>query len=481
MKVSELIKGVSVLKIIGDVNTEVKGLYNDSRNVSSCGMYFAITGYNTNGHDYASYSETKGAVCIVCEHEVPVTVTQILVDNVRIAMAEIAANFYGNPSEKLKIIGITGTNGKTSTTYIIKSIAESAGKTAGVIGTSGCYIKDKFLPTSLTTPDPIELNRLLSLMAGEGVEIVAMEVSAHAIALNKMEKIKCEVGIFTNLTQDHLDFFENIENYKDTKKSFFNPKFCKYALVNTDDACGREIYSEKKVKTYGYAIDNPAEMFALNINFSDSGIKYTANIDDNVLEIESKLYGRFNVYNTLAAAGACYLAGIKTDDIIKGIKNLTEINGRFNVIDSKKGFKIIIDYAHSPDGIQNVLTSARELCDRKLICVFGCGGNRDKAKRQIMGNTASELADFCVITSDNPRFEDPMEIIGQIEKGVRKKCSSYICIENRKRAISYAIASAKEGDIITILGKGGEKYQEITGVKYPYNDYDTVNDILREN
>lgn len=478
MKVRELIKNLNVQKIIGNIDVEVTALFNDSRNIQNKSMYFAITGLNTDGHSFAYYAASKGAVCIVCEHEVPVTITQIVVENSRAAMGQIASAFYGNPSEKLKMIGITGTNGKTTITYIIKSIAEAANLSVGVIGTSGCYIKENFIPTNLTTPDPIELNRLLSLMVKEKIDIVAMEVSAHALALNKIEGIKFEVGIFSNLTQDHLDYFQNMNNYKAAKKSFFDAKYCKYALVNTDDECGMEIYSDKKIKTYSYAIDNPSEMFAINMVYTDKGIKYTANIIDNIISIESSLYGRFNVYNTLAAAGACYLIGIDILSIHKGINNLKEINGRFNVIDSKRGYKIIVDYAHTPDGIKNVLTCAKELCDNKLICVFGCGGNRDKTKRVIMGSIASEIADFCVITSDNPRFEDPMEIIYEIEKGVKKNCSSFISIENRKKAITYALMTAQKGDIVAILGKGGELYQEITGVKYPYNDYETVNNIL---
>ena len=481
MKIKELIKNVNVKKIIGNTDIDVISLVNDSRNVQNKSLYFAINGINTDGHNFAYYAASKGAVCIVCEYDVPVNITQIIVEDSRAAMGEIASNFYGNPSDKLKIIGITGTNGKTTTTYIIKSIAQAANLSVGVIGTSGCYIKDDYIPTNLTTPDPIELNRLLFLMVNEKIDIVAMEVSAHALALKKIEGLKFEVGIFSNLTQDHLDYFENMNNYKNTKKSFFNSKFCKYALVNTDDECGTEIFSEKKVKTYSYAIDNPCDMFAINIVYTDKGIKYTANIIDNIINIESSLYGRFNVYNTLAAAGACYLCGIDVSAIRKGISNIKEVNGRFNVIDSKRGYKIIIDYAHTPDGIKNVLTCAKELCDNKLICVFGCGGNRDKTKRQIMGSTASEIADFCVITSDNPRYEDPMEIIYEIEKGVKKNCSSFISIENRKKSITYALMTAAKGDIVAILGKGGELYQEISGVKYPYNDYETVNNILRNN
>lgn len=478
MKVSELIKGVSVEKIVGDANADIKELHCDSRTVSSGGLFFAVRGYKTDGHDFAPYAETKGAVCIVCEQEVPVTVTQIIVSDTRAAMAVMASNFYGNPSEKFKLIGVTGTNGKTTTTFIIKAIAEAAGHDVAVIGTEGCYIKDRFLPTNLTTPDPIELNKMFSLIASSGVKIAAMEVSAHALALKKLENTKFEVGIFTNLTQDHLDFFRNMEDYKKAKQSFFKPQSCKKAIVNNDDACGREIYTKKEIEIYGYGIYNPAEMFAVNINYSTDGIKYTANICDNIIEIESPLFGKFNVYNTLAAASACYLCGISIHNIKKGIKNLKSIKGRFNVITAKKGCKIIIDYAHTPDGISNVLCAAKELCTGKLISVFGCGGNRDKTKRKIMGNTAAELSDFCVITSDNPRYEDPMDIIREIEKGVSGK-RSYICIENRKKAINYAVLTAKEGDIIALLGKGAEPYQEIAGVRYPYNDYDTVTEILQ--
>jgi UDP-N-acetylmuramoyl-L-alanyl-D-glutamate--2,6-diaminopimelate ligase len=477
MRVSELLEGVEVKKVIGDAGVEVCGLYCDSRLVSTKGLFFALAGTSADGHSFAPYAEERGAACVVCEREVPVTVTQVIVDDSRKAMAKMSSNFYGNPSEKLKIVGVTGTNGKTSTTFLLKSIVEASGGSAGVLGTSGCFIGDKLLPTALTTPDPIELNKLLSLMADYGVDVVVMEVSAHALALKKLEGVKFEVGIFTNLTQDHLDFFQNMENYKKTKKSFFSPKFCKNMLINADDPCGREIASECEGTAYTYALDTPARFSAVDIDYSN-GISYLADLDGEAANITSPLYGRFNVYNTLAAASACKILGISANDIVKGIRALREVEGRFNVIDSGKGFKVIIDYAHTPDGVKNVLTAARELCKRKLICVFGCGGNRDKSKRKVMGNIVSELADFAVITSDNPRYEDPMDIINEIEKGMKKGVSAYICIENRAKAIHYALYTAKEGDIVAILGKGSERYQEIAGIRYPYSDMETVNKLL---
>jgi UDP-N-acetylmuramyl-tripeptide synthetase len=268
-----------------------------------------------------------------------------------------------------------------------------------------------------------------------------------------------------------------MENYKKAKKSFFSPRRCKYALVNTDDECGRELYGAKNMPVYGYGIESPAEIFASDIEHTAGGLRYTAHIRGRSVPISSGLFGRFNVYNTLAAASAAYLAGVPEEALRRGIESLKEVEGRFNIV-SGAGFLVVIDYAHTPDGIVNVLTEARALCTRRLITVFGCGGNRDKTKRLPMGRAASELSDFCVVTSDNPRFEDPMDIIRDTEKGMMRGGSRYICIENRKKAIQYALGSAGEGDVVAILGKGAEKYQEITGIKYPYNDAEVVNTLL---
>ena len=313
-------------------------------------------------------------------------------------------------------------------------------------------------------------------MADENIDFAVLEVSAHALALKKTAPIIFETAVFTNITLDHLDFFKTMENYINAKKTLFTPEMCKTAAVNTDDNAGKMLISNPLVHTVSYGIENDADIYAENVDMSGK-LSFSLNINGKI-PVNTRLYGKFNLYNCLASAAACVCLGIETKHIVKGIEKMNAVLGRFNVIDCGK-FKFIIDYAHTPDGIQNVLSSARQICGGRLICVFGCGGNRDKSKRQIMGSVASELADFCVITSDNPRFEDPMQIIKEIEKGVSNK--NYIIIENRKKAISYAAFSAKEGDIIAVLGKGGEQYQEISGIRYPYSDFDAVNNIMAAN
>jgi UDP-N-acetylmuramoyl-L-alanyl-D-glutamate--2,6-diaminopimelate ligase len=311
-------------------------------------------------------------------------------------------------------------------------------------------------------------------MAEEKVEYAVLEVSAHALALKKTSPILFDAAAFTNLSQDHLDFFGDMDSYAAAKKSLFTPQKCKAAAVNFDDALGKQIIAAGSVETVSYSAETDAGVAAVNISLGGN-LSFTLKHNGNSVRIKTRLYGRFNMYNCLAAAATCVALGVDLKTIAAGLSSMPPVTGRFNVIDGGK-YKFIIDYAHTPDGINNVLTSARELCRGRLICVFGCGGNRDKSKRKIMGAVASELADFCVITSDNPRFENPMDIISEIEQGI---CgNNYVVMENRKKAIAYAAYSAKEGDVIAVLGKGGERYQEIAGVKYPYDDYEVVKGLI---
>ena len=476
MLLSKLLEGVEVLNEYKDI--EVLGLNFNTNNVKKGDMFICLKGSKTDGHSLATIAIDKGAICLLVEKLIPsLNVVQILVQNTRKALSVISSNFYYRACDKLKIVTVTGTNGKTSVTYILNSILESAKLKSAVIGTNGIKINDKQIETGLTTPDPIELHKIFNLMVKEGVEVVCMEASAHAIYLHKLHGIKAKIGIFTNCTQDHLDYFKNMENYQNVKKSYFDEKNMEFALVNVDDKLGIDIYQNSNVKTVTYGETNPSDIFSVNFENTSIGIKFLVNAFDDIIPIECNLYGRFNMYNIMAAIGAAKFLKINDETIAAGIKNIDKIDGRFNVV-YNKDFKVIIDFAHTPDSLENVLKAARTITKNNLICVFGCGGNRDEKKRSIMGEIAVKYSDFCVITSDNPRFEESDKIIRQIEDGAKRITDKYILIENRKKAIAYAVNSAQRYDTVIICGKGAENYMEIAGIKHPYSDYEVVNSLI---
>ena len=468
-------------KLLADIDAKFKdcdinNVVTDSRLVRPGDLFVCLSGINYDGHDFIDEAQEKGAATIVGEHG-----NVIKVENSRKALSKIAANFYSNPRDKFKLIGVTGTNGKTTTTYIIKNILESAGKKVGLIGTLGTYITDKHIDSKLTTPDPMELQSLFNQMTKAKVDYVVMEVSAHAIALHKLWGIDFDMGILTNITQDHLDFFSTMENYEKTKKSFIN-NCCKIGLVNSDDKCGREIIINRETNTSthikSFGIVNPADNFVTNIHYLPSGTNYFLNIEDNLFCVNTLLCGEFNVYNALCAGAACFYLGIDIESIKEGVNMTNPVKGRFNVVRLKNGASVVIDYAHTPDGLSSILRCVRKLTQGKLFCVFGCGGNRDKSKRPIMGELATDLADFVVITSDNPRYENPDEIISDIT--VRIKKSNYTCITDRILAIKYVMGKLNKNDAVVLAGKGAEDYIEVRWEKIPYSDYETVKLIAQK-
>ncbi len=457
---------------------EITSLAFDTADVKKGGLFFALNGFSIDGHKFVAAAREKGAVCAVVEKFVPDPIAQVLVKSTRSALAQAAQNFFGRPFEKLISVGITGTNGKTTTSFILRSILEAAGKKVGVIGTNGIFIgKDRY-ETKLTTPDPIEYNRMLALMVNGGVEIVISEVSAHSLALSKLDGMRFDYACFTNLTQDHLDFFRNMQNYKAAKLKFFTPEHSKNAVVNVDDETGLEIARTYRGKVYTYGLKNPSDVFAIEEEFGEDGIKTVLNLFDEVVRVKSNLCGRFNVYNISCAATVAYLLGVKPEAIAKGVRNVTRVDGRFNII-SASNYSIIIDFAHTEDGLKNAISSIREFAKGKIITVFGCGGDRDRSKRPMMGAVASKLSDFCVITSDNPRSENPLDIIEDVKKGMTN--DAYAVVPKRKEAIRFALSMAGEGDIVFIAGKGAEKYQEINGIKYAYNDEEFIMELIKEN
>jgi len=476
MKVEDLFEGIKH-KVIGDITgVDIQNITCDTRYVSANTCYYCINGGNIDGHTLADVVVEKGASLLVVNYPVDIDIPQIVVEDTRRAMSISAGNYYGKPRDCLKLIGVTGTNGKTTTTYMLQSILNKANIKAGVIGTLGIVIDNITLPNKLTTPDPIELHKTFRQMVDAGVEVAVMEVSAHAIELQKMAGIKCDIGILTNVTQDHLDYFGSMQRYAEVKKKFITNEYCNIGIVNIDDEVGREIAlsDDNDIPIYTYGLSNPCDVFCPRYTFGVSGTKYLVNAFDDLASIDSKMIGKFNLYNALASISASKCLGINMDSIVKGISDLESVEGRCNVVNLDNNKMVIIDYAHTPDGLKNILTAIRPLTRGKLISVFGCGGNRDTSKRAIMGKISGECADYTILTSDNPRLENPDEIVEDIEAGISQVSQEYICIVDRREAIRFALNMAEAQDIIVLSGKGAEKYMDIGGIKHPYNDKDTV-------
>lgn len=459
---------------------EVSGIAFDTANVQKGYLFFCLKGRKHDGRDFLNIAAEKGAVCaVVDEKNSDSPLPLIKVSNVRRALTTASARFFGNPQNAITMVGITGTNGKTTTSYIVKSILEQCGKKVGIIGTNGIYAVNEIIPCSgMTTPDPIELFRALSEMLKKGVTHVVMEVSAHALALDKTFGIKFAVSAFTNLTQDHLDYFYDMETYGAAKQKLFSPENSEINVVNVDDPFGKKLCAKYRKRTKTYGVDNPADAFAINVECSFDGMRFVMNICDDIIPISSSLSGKFNIYNIMCASLIAHELGATASAIQEGVRKLKSVAGRFNIINTAN-YSIVIDFAHTADGLKNAIGTARELAKGRVITVFGCGGDRDKDKRGKMGRVASDMSDYCVITSDNPRSENPDDIIQEIRSGMLK--DNHIAIQDRKDAIKYALECACDNDVVLIAGKGAEKYQEISGVKYDYNDEEYIKSLIEEN
>lgn len=482
MKLSELysLSELNNASIKGDC--EIKSLSQDSRKMMDNALFFCIVGAHFDAHNAAEQAIKNGAVALVVERWLDsVSVPQILVEDTRLAMALIASAFYGHPSRKMRMVGITGTKGKTTTSYLLKSIVDAAGAGSGLIGSIGNWIKDKREPGNLTTPDPIELNEILKRMYDSGVEIVCMEVSAHAIDMNRIAGIHYSVGAFTNFSQDHLDYFETMEKYFSAKEKFMLSDVVENAVINVDDDKLAAIFSKLKCPRLSYGISRNADIFARNIDIVDKGISFDLVLSgQNVGKINMNLMGNFNVYNALAAASIALTLGIKPKYIVKGLEEIKTVPGRAELLDTHTPYSVVLDYSHAPAALENILKTFRKFVKNRLIVVFGCGGNRDRVKRSIMGKISGENADISILTSDNPRNEDPFEILKDIEEGILQSSGKYEIIENRRDAIRKALSIAGDGDIIVLAGKGDETYQEIKGVKYPFDERIVVKELLCE-
>ncbi len=485
MYLKKLLQSLSGLRVVAPKGitwetVSVSGLCDDSRYVKKGDLFFCKKGENFDSHEVATEVLKKGAAAIVCERELPISAVQIVAEDCRESTALIAGEFYARPAEKLKIIGITGTNGKTTTAYMLSSILKRAGKSVGIIGTLGVYYAHKKIAPELTTPDPLFLQETLADMAALGVEYVVIEVSAHAIHYKKDAGIRYAACIFTNCTQDHLDFFWTMSRYRETKKQLFSVEKCSVAILNADDGLGLEIGESFRGETLYYGLETPAHTFAVITEENVYGSSFMLNVKDLLKSVRLQLTGRHNVYNALAAATCAQAPGFTMNQITDGLSGLTRVKGRLEAVMEFGGAKIFVDFAHTPDGLQKSLSALKKHCRGRLICLFGCGGNRDREKRPLMGEAVAKTADFAVLTSDNPRYEDPMDIISEIERGYRPVSTKYVIVPERERAIEYAVGALKEGDILLVAGKGGEDYQEIMGIKYLLNDNDLIKKTIKE-
>lgn len=472
MKIDKLLENVKVCRVIGYAEIDAVGIAIDDRAEVKGKVFVCLKGERVDGHDHAAHAVDLGAVAVVSEKEMDVSVPLILVKDTRKTLSILCGNFYGNPARKMNIVTVVGTNGKTSTTEILSEIFEYAGIPSATIGTLGYKIGKDRVMGELTTPDPIELHAHLAEMYLAGVKCVFMEASAHAIHYDKLAGIKSKVGIFTNITQDHLDFFKDMERYAAVKMSYFTHENTALAVVNSDDTYGVKLINEHSVPVISYGIENPADVFAIDIRDDASGLSFTINAFDCITELYCPLHGIFNVYNIMASVATAMYLGVGLQTIKEALLHMEPVPGRYNV-HYVRGIRVVVDYAHTPDGLENILCDVSKITSGRVITVFGCGGDRDRSKRPIMGEIATRYSDFSVITEDNPRSEAESEIAADILGGIPDD-RSFVTIEDRADAIRYALSMAKKGDTIVIAGKGHENYIEKNGVKIPYSDIETL-------
>lgn len=479
MKLKALLNGIDYKLVQGQENIEIEGLNYNSREIKDNHVFFCVKGFKTDGHVYVGSAVNNGSKVIVCEDLIDVdeSITVIKVEDCRKALALAGSNYYDNPCEKLKLIGITGTNGKTTSAFMMKKVLEEAGFKVGLIGTVANYIGDKMIKTERTTPESLELHKLFNDMVEEKVDYCVMEVSSHSLDLNRVYGIAFSNAIFTNLTQDHLDFHVTMENYFNAKKKLFY--MSKNKVVNIDDSYGDILFDEVKGNKISIAIEKPGDIVASNILDYSSGAKFKLSYNGNNENIELSLPGMYNVYNALGVIGVALMEDIDITCIKEGLKKAV-VPGRCELVcrDLNLPYEIIVDYAHTPDGLEKILKTAREFTKNRLISVFGCGGDRDKEKRPIMGKIGSDLSDIAIVTSDNPRSEEPIEIINNILKGICK--DNYLVNENRREAIKMALNLAKEGDVIVIAGKGHEDYQVLKDKTIHFDEREIIREIISE-
>ena len=477
MKLGELLKEIEIIERTADLDAEIGDISYDSRATRKGDLFVAIRGFESDGHRFIGSAADAGAAVVLCEEKPEISIPYVLVQNSREALALASKKFFGDPTNEMKLVGVTGTNGKTTTTMLIKHVLENAGEKCGLIGTNQNMIGDKVLPTERTTPESYELQKLFREMADEGCKYVVMEVSSHSLVLDRVAGLRFEVAVFTNLTQDHLDFHKTMEEYAGAKARLFAR--CDMAAINIDDewggymaeraACPVFTYSEKKLE---------ADLVAKDIRLSPSNVKFLALAGSSLERVTLEIPGKFSVYNAMSVISACLLLGLSLNTVCDSLRTAKGVKGRVEVVPTPGNFTILIDYAHTPDALENVIRSMKEVSTGRVVVLFGCGGDRDKTKRPIMGEIATTLADYAIITSDNPRTEVPADIIADILAGVKAPKNRYKVIEDRIEAISYAIDSHVEGDLIILAGKGHETYQIIGKTKHHMDEREIVAEHL---
>ncbi len=484
MKLTELLEGVDHEIISGDRDMEISGVQFDSRKVTPGSLFVCIAGFKTDGHLYVAEAISKGAAAVLVEEivDVPAGVVKIKTSNSRQALAVLARNYYGKPDCVLRVIGVTGTNGKTTTTHLVKAILEEAGQKTAILGTLYARIGKIEMDLGRTTPEALEIEEFMSLCCREKAKYLVMEVSSHALDLHRVDEIQFDTAVYTNLTQDHLDYHKDMEHYLESKLKLFRRLDSQHSnsIINVDDPYAECFLEAAKGQHLTYGVDKWADVQAIDLTFDLKGSSFKLKYQGESLSINMHLIGRFSVYNALAAI-ACGLAeGVEMKVIKKAIEKVKGVPGRFEKVPSKHDFTVIVDYAHTPDGLENILKTSRQIVENRLITVFGCGGDRDRSKRPLMGEIAARYSDFCVVTSDNPRSEEAEAIIADIVPGLdRVKNSRYAIIVDRRMAIRHAINCGKKGDIIIIAGKGHENYQLVKDKVLEFDDRKVAAEFLK--
>ena len=473
MKLQAILQGLEPLEVHADLSREITGICYDSRAVKPGNLFVAICGYDTDGHKYIPMALEKGAACVLCE-KAPAEGEYVLLSDTRRGLALAGANWYGNPAGEMTMIGITGTNGKTTTTYLVKHILEDClGAKVGLVGTIQNMIGDEVLHTERTTPESLELQALFRHMADAGCTHVVMEVSSHALCLHRVDGVTFDAGVFTNLTQDHLDFHKTMEEYCRAKAMLFARS--KVGAVNVDDPWAKEILAHATCPVITYSAKGQAALEATDIRLEPHHVAFTAHYQGTETACTLGIPGAFSVYNALSALSAALALGIAPEKAAASLATARGVKGRAEVVPTPgKDYTVLIDYSHTPDSLENILKTVQEFARGRVIAVFGCGGDRDPIKRPIMGKIAADLADLVVVTSDNPRTEDPMAIIDQILVGIPKDQTPTTVIENRRQAIRWAMDNAQAGDVIVLAGKGHETYQEIGHEKFHLDEREEV-------
>ncbi len=488
MLLNDLIESLGHVRRLNAGNPNVIALAYDSRRVSPGSLFICIRGEKFDGHAFIADAIAKGACAIIADDAEQVeklspSVPVIFIPDTRPALPILANRFFDHPSRKLKLVGVTGTKGKTTTTYLIESMIRNSGMSAGVIGTLGARINGEEVHLDRTTPESIDLQEILARMASEGVSAAAMEVSSHALVICRTEGCEYDIGVFTNLTHDHLDFHHTLDEYLQAKMMLFNtyPRMSEKpftAVINIDDPRGDKVRAESQGRVLTYGIRNEADISASNIDAGANGVSFDVTSPIGSCRVDLRIGGIFNVYNSLAAFGAGIGLGMSVEQIKAGLESLAAVPGRFESVDCGQDFGVIVDYAHTPDSLENILRSARELTSRRLIAVFGCGGDRDRTKRPKMGGIGATMADVCIVTSDNPRTEDPQAIIDEILVGTAGGTATVEAITDRREAILRALDIAEPGDLVVIAGKGHETYQIFRDRTIHFDDREVVREAL---